>query len=416
MQEIDLTAYADLKTVMLVVTIAWVGLFFFSLAMRLMCKVPYRTGLHTWLTKYNMMFSASIVVAVLVCLVIATVDVWKLRNSFEGIISDYMRFNPEVGTEGYYYGITELKDDFQRLRTLSIHQQNVADQVAYRLSTINISPETLAPAAGQSSSKVEAFLSVHWPGISKLLASGIAERREQLRSDQEECDRALERIIYFETRFRGCVSIAVNKAKSLFIALTVLVILMTFFLSLCFNGIFKNRAVKEGRSNWSLVKRMIGLITLFVVVLYFILLVSMLLTAVNNAIWATKDVFKTSKMPFKGIAQSGPTDRQIAFHQRLNLFSKIINSEEAKGSNSVVKLSLFEAEFGRLFELNGPKEDLVKKIDENIQNSVFGPILRVQQQRIYDVIWSLCVLLYFTLFWILVAGFGHLFISIIVMT
>jgi len=380
------------------------------IVIRLACARPFQVGKRPELTKYNLLLTLGWLLTATICLVICDMEVARLNKTFIRVGDDFRIHDPILPADGFYYGSSELREDFEKIRLLSVNLENLTAQF---IRKTEVTYTRRIPAPFPHNKGIEEFFERTWPGVREAIQEITEAGRARLRGDVEECDRAIERITYLEQRVMGTTSKMAEKGGNLLVALIVLTVLTVLFIVFCTRGLFKNRETREGETNWSLAKRLWGLSGLALIIVLAAVGISMVSLSFHNAIFATRDVLKEApfgKLNWKAspLLHSSKASMLKEFIELWDVGSMTIYSH---GPKPMVLGKIWR----KLEALRDQKDVLIRKVDEGLERSKFGPALRIQHNRLSEVVWNLNRVLFHTLLWVGVVGFAHSMLSLLFM-
>lgn len=411
MYDIELEIFGTLKSMVIGLVVALLAMTPVILAVRLLCARPFKVGNKSELTKYNLLLSLGWLLTAGVCLVISTVEVSRLNHLFERVGDDFRVHDPSLPPDGFYYGSTELRGDFERLRELVAQTGTKNTEF---IAKINRAYSARIPSLIEGRQpKIDGFFERTWPGVLEAVQKISEAGALQLRTELEDCDRAIERISYLEKRMDNTTAKLAEKGGNLFVALIILSVLMVFFMFFCVRGLFRNRETREGETNWGLAKRLWGLAILALLLVVATVVLSAVTVSFHNAIFATKDVLKESPMKSLGpkLTPAQPSSQAAMLGDFTRVWDAGLSLISSIGPAPVELSPTWTA----LESLKDQKEALIRKIDNGLENSKFGPGLRIQHERLAASVSNLNRVIFYTLLWVGVAGFGHSMLSLLFM-
>lgn len=429
MLDVELSIFITLKTTLLSLIFAYLAISIIGIFIRIFLKNPFPSGRFFKIVRFNALFIMIYLLAVFICLFLVTIVIYQLSVFAQGVTDDGSEMNKKLNDDKFYYGFDDLRQEFKKLQSLSQTENNLLEKFSQNINFFRTAKNSFRSVKKirnidfsqkkQQASQVStsSFLNKNWVKIENYFTEFLKESFSFLGDDKILCEKALSRIDYMEIRYEGTVLKVRSKIVNVFIVLLILLPLIAIGIYFFLKSLRENLPKNEKSSNLSLAGRLNLLMFTTIILFFIIFLVNILVISAREAILASKDILKDSKLNSK--------NKPPILHQKLILgsmtnfiqdFKTLLKKDRNRKriNQNIAKLNLIE-DFENMSVLRDEKEELVKKVDTNIQRSSFGGLFRLQHDKLTEIVNTAQKTSYNTLCWLLVFGFIHQFLSLLLL-
>lgn len=422
MQEIDLTIFATMKTILICLLIAYLVILVVTIVLRCVSKGSFRAGRFHSLANHNLKIIGLFFVAVLICYIIGIFSAHGLTKVAYSIAEDGANKNPVLDYKSFYVGFSELKNNFENIRKLSMHQQSLAAKLIIRIKESNVKIKNQGKSTKRSGKMIQqslknesnaGLISSTWKKMIAHFGRNTHDITKLTYDDIELCTRAIDRVNYIEKRYVTSIKTLGGKLNALFImmllALPVLVLSMVLYI----RSMARSAATKSGGLNISLVKRLHVLMICSLITFVAGIVIAIPLAGFKNAVFASWDILKTNGLKTKEMARGGEQicgDNRHLVDLWVADFRDILRMSENGISDKRIEIIDL---FGELQLLKDTKDILIQKVYDDLNRSTFGGLFRLQQEQLMGVLELFTSVIMDCLVWISVVGFGHQFLTVL---